>query len=251
MDYSYAHQVIVDTVKTGTEPLGLSLVPVGESWPLQVVRPLDQGLKSCMCQWTNFARREGVGVGLKTEDIACPPCLVAFGLKTMPAPEVYARFMLDAGYMTDRDLALSMAEQLPLMAPGAFQGVVAFPLKQIVWEPDVVWIYGTPAQMSHLVTGLIRGRGRAVPSSTGIGLSCRLGFTDKPCIVIPGRGERVVAGTGETEMFLALPGSMLGDLVHGLLGIKKKRMTAPFAGPMPYAVSLIPALREMSDALVG
>ena len=100
MNYSYAHGVIVDTVRTGTEPLGLSLVPAKENWPSQVVRPSDQGLTSAMCQWTNFARREGVAVGLKTEDIACPPCLVAFGLKTLAETEVYARFTLPGPCLT-------------------------------------------------------------------------------------------------------------------------------------------------------
>lgn len=248
-DYSHAHQVILDSIRTGSEPLGLCLVSQADDWPENILSPSDKGMQSALCQWTNFSRRQGVTVGLRAEDIACAPCLAAFGFKKMSGPEVYARFLESAGYAPGKETSLNMAAQLSPLPLGRYQGVVAFPLKSAFRKPDAVWIYGSPGQVSHLVTGLAHQNGRHINSAIGIGLSCRDGFSDEPRVVVPGRGERVVAGTDEFEMFLALPETFIGDLVKGLLAIRKNGITGPFAGPMPYAMSPIPALEQMAESL--
>jgi uncharacterized protein (DUF169 family) len=247
--YSHAEKVIQATVGIGSKPLGLCLVSQDADWPDHVLSPSDRGMQSSLCQWTNFSRRQGVAVGLKVKDIVCAPCLAAFGFKRMSGPEVYARFLESAGYASCEKTALTMAAQLPLLPAGRYQGVLAFPLGSAVRKPDTVWVYGSPGQISHMVTGLAHQTGQHVNASIGIGLSCRAGFSDEPCVVVPGRGERVVAGTDEFEMFLALPVSFLDDLVKGLLALRKKGITGPFAGPMPYAMTLFPALENMAEEL--
>ncbi len=249
VDYTYAHQVIVNTVRTGSEPLGLCLVSQDDSWPEKILQPSDLGLTSALCQWTNYARRQGESVGLKASDIVCPPCLAAFGFKKMADPEIYARFVRKAGYADCGKTALAMAGQLSVFPSGQYQGILAFPLKKAFRKPDAIWIYGSPAQLSHMVTGLVHQTGRYVHSVVGNGLSCRLGFSKAPSVVIPGRGERLMAGTDESELFLAIPETYLDDLVSGLMTIGEKGITGPFSGPMPYAMPLIPALEEMAGEL--
>jgi uncharacterized protein (DUF169 family) len=250
MDYAAAHQVVVNTLRTVSEPLGLALIRSGEGWPERVLRPVDQGLRVSMCQWTNLARRRGVVVGLRAEDIACAPCQVALGLKLLPEPSSFVEFIRGMGYMSDGAMARSVLSEQPPLAPGAFQGLIAFPLREAPRDPDVVWIYGNPAQMNHLVIALMHERGRPVPSTAGLGLTCRAGIVDEPRILFPGRGERVMACTGEDELFMALPASALPDLVRGLDATSAKGIRAPIMGPAPHAMPDLPPLRRMAAALV-
>lgn len=246
MDYAYARQAILDIVRPACEPLGLALIPSDKPWPDQAVRPSHQGLKCSMCQWTNFARREGVMVGLKAEDIACVPCQAAFGFKVLSDPKALGRFLMNMGYMENEDLVDAMIDMIPFFPAGEYQGVIAFPLNKAPMDPDVVWIYGTPAQMSHLVIGLIHEDGQFIPSLTGLGLTCRTGFTDRVQIMIPGRGERNMGGTGEHELSLALPGVMLRDLVRGLEFTRNKGITAPVAGPAPNNMPPLQPMQELA-----
>ncbi len=250
MDYAYARQVILDIVRPVTEPLGLALIPADKPWPDQALRPSHQGLKCSMCQWTNFARRKGVVVGLKGEDIACVPCQVAFGLKVLSDPKALSRFLMSMGYMEDEVMIETMTNSIPFLPSGAFQGVIAFPLSETPLDPNVIWIYGTPAQMSHLVIGLVHELGQPIPSSTSLGLTCCSGFTTQAQIFIPGAGERSMGGTGESELFLALPAAMLEDLLNGLESTRKKGITAPIVGPAPNNMPPLQPMEEMAAFVV-
>lgn len=250
MDYARAHEVILDIVRTSTEPLGLTLIPADRPWPEEAVRPSHQGLKCSMCQWTNYARREGVVVGLKGNDLACVPCQVAFGLKVLTDPGAMARFLMSMGYLENEDTVAAMMKEIPLLPAGAFQGVVAFPLRKAPMEPDTVWIYGTPAQMSHLVIGLFHELGQPIASLAGLGLTCRTGFAPQTQILMPGRGERLVGGTGENELFLSLSVPMLEHLVKGLESTRKKGITAPIVGPAPNNMPPVVPMEEMASSVV-
>lgn len=251
MDYAYAHKVILEIVRTGSEPIGLALIPSGEPWPEHSLRPSHRGLTCSMCQWTNFARREGVVVGLKAEDIACVPCQLAFGFRVLSEPQALGIFLSDMGYMKSAGPVEKIISQIPFCEPGAYQGILAFPLNKAPIEPDVVWIYGLPAQMSHLVIGLMYELGEFIPSQHGLGLTCRLGFLNHPQILIPGRGERRMGGTGEGELFLSLPGNMLEDLVRGLEATRRNGITAPIAGPGPNNMPPLPQMQKMTDCVVS
>jgi uncharacterized protein (DUF169 family) len=199
-----------------------------------------------MCHWTNFARREGVVVGLKGEDIACVPCQMAFGLKKLTDPKALSRFLTSMGYVKNEDVIESMMSSIPFLPAGAYQGVIAFPLSTALLDPDVIWIYGTPAQMSHLAIGLMHEQGQSIPSYTSLGLTCLTGFASQARIMIPGRGERTMGGTGESELFLALPAAMLEDLVNGLESTKRKGITAPISGQPPNNMPPLPLMQEMA-----
>jgi len=248
--YQDAHQVITSLVRPQTDPLGLCLIPASDPWPENSMPGEDYRGRFALCQWTNYARRESTTIWLRAGKIACAPCLAAFGFRYMPEPDIYARFLIQTGYASNIDTARQQAAMMPCLPAGRYQGVLAFPLKSAPRKPDAIWIYGFPSQISHLITGWLHQTGHPVSSTFGIGLSCRAGFSEAPSVVLPGRGERIVSGTGEPEMFFALPECCLSDLVAGLNGIRAKGITAPFAGPRPYTMSLFPAMEEMARQLI-
>lgn len=250
MNLDYARNTIVENVRTASEPLGLALIKKGASWPKHLVFPKHMGIKAAMCQWTNFARREGVAVGLPGDDIACAPCQVAFGFKKMTEPGAMANFLWKMGYIRDVDTAQNMVAQLALFPAGEYEGITAFPLNKAPLEPDVVWIYGNPAQMNHLVIALMHESGRPLPCTAGLGLACRNGFCDAPEIILPGRGERNIGCTGESELFMALPSSKLQDLVAGLEAANENQITSPVMGPLPQNMPYLAPMAEMTGLLV-
>lgn len=250
MDYAYAHKIIVDNVRTVSEPIGLKLIPNGQLLPENAILPSDTGIKVAMCQWTNLARRQGVVVGLRADDIDCAPCQVGFGFKKLQNPNALVKFLQKMGYIDDPEVAQSVLSQEMILPAGSYESILAFPLNLAPLDPDVIWIYGNPAQMNHLVIALLRKRGQIIPSHTGLGLACRKGFSDEPMIIIPGRGERNIGCTSESELFLTLPAALLEDLVTGLEAACRNHIKAPVIGPLPHHMPYIQAMQELTEFLV-
>ena len=248
--YLRAHKTITNLVRLQTVPLGACLIKADEPWPENSTTEVGCNDGYALCQWINHARRANAEVWVKAEKIACAPSLMAFGFKKMKDKDAYAHFLLETGYAADLDIARKQAAMITPLPGGAYQGVLVFPLKFATRKPDVIWIYGTSAQISHLTTGWLHRTGRSVKSTFGTGLSCRKGFSETPQVVLPGRGDRLVAGTGEHESFFSLPESCLKDLVAGITGLKEKGVIAPFAGPMPYPMLMFPAMTKMVKQLI-
>ena len=101
------------------------------------------------------------------------------------------------------------ADALEALEPGCFAAVCFYPLHMAPVEPDLVLIYGNPAQMARLAAGCLYHRGEMIESRTTIGISCLSAlkpyFSGKPAFVHPGRGERILAGTEEGEMLFTVP----------------------------------------------
>jgi len=148
MDYEKYSEIIMKMVMPQSFPIGIKILRKGDPFPDGVVRPGKFAIKVALCQWTNLARRWGWVVGAMAEDINCIPCLVGF--KKLKNKSDFAQFALDMGYFDSLEPAADLVEQLELLKPGEVKGIVAFPLAKAPVSPDLLVIYGTPAQMSRL-----------------------------------------------------------------------------------------------------
>jgi uncharacterized protein (DUF169 family) len=234
-------------------PLGAKIVKKDDPFPDGVVRPSKFGLKVAMCQWITLARRWGWIVGAMAEDINCSPCLAGFGFKKLQDQADFVQFLMDMGYFDSLDLASALAEPLQMLKPGEIKGIVAFPLSKAPMEPDLVLIYGSPAQMTRLVVGFVYNHGRLIRSETGFGLSCLSTmmpfWKNEPALVHPGRGERMLAGTGDNEMLFTAPAGYLETLVDGLEKTQKKGLRYPMEGYLLYEPPLIPPMKALEKKL--
>ena len=104
--------------------------------------------------------------------------------------------------------------------------VVLAPLIKQKFEPEVVLIYGNPAQIMMVMCGLQKvkyerfsfsfiGEGACTDSLA----QCYL--TGKPAVSIPCYGERSMGGVSDDEMAIALPHSELERAVTGLKELAK------------------------------
>ncbi len=254
MDYTRYSESIMRMVMPQSFPLGVKIIKKDDPFPDEVVRPGKFGIKVALCQWITLARRWGWVLGATAEDINCSPCLAGFGFRKLKTKADFVQFLMDMGYFDSRDLASALAGPLELLKPGEVKGIVAFPLNKAPLSPDLVVIYGSPAQMIRLAVGFIYNHGRLIRSETGFGLSCLATvmpfWKHEPALVHPGRGERMLAGTGDDEMLFTAPASYLETLVDGLEKTHKKGLRYPMQGYLLYEPPLIPPMKALEEKLM-
>jgi len=235
-------------------PIGIKILPESQALPEKATRPARYNIQISLCQWTTVARRWGRVVGVLAEDVNCSPCLAGLGLKKMQDRSVLSDYFLEMGYFDTKELAERAMEALDPLPPGALAGVAMFPLDQAQMDPDLIVIYGTPAQMARLAAGYVYHTGELIASNTtGFGLSClslvKPFWTGKAAFVHPGRGERILAGTDETEMLFTFPAANLAALVDGLEKTHKKGSRYPIQSYMLYEPPQIPSVKALADKL--
>lgn len=234
-------------------PLGIKIMREHDSLPEGVIRPGKFGIKISLCQWTNLARRWGWVVAAMAEDINCTPCLAGFGFKELKDKSDFAQFALDMGYFGSLDSATALTDQLNLLRPGEVKGIVAFPLAKAPVKPDLVVIYGTPAQMTRLTYAYNYSYARVIHSVTTFGLSCLSAvlpfWKEEPAFIHPGRGERTLAGTDDSEMFFSAPVKYLEGLTDGLEKTHRKGLRYPVQGYVLYEPPVTPPMKVLEAKL--
>jgi uncharacterized protein (DUF169 family) len=254
MDIQTYAEKISQMIRPQSFPLGVKIVKEKNSLPKEVMRPSKYGIQISLCQWTTLARRWGRFAGVLAEDINCSPCLAGLGLKKLVNWNDLAKYFLDMGYFDTIELAQKATEQLDPIPAGKINGIAMFPLDKTPLDPDLVIIYGTPAQMARLTSGFLYHSGELIESlTTGFGLSCLSAikpyFSGKPALVHPGRGERILAGTDENEMFFSFPAKDLELFVDGLEKTHKKGTRYPIQSYMIYQPPVIPPVKTLDGKL--
>jgi uncharacterized protein (DUF169 family) len=253
MDWKTYSDELNRLIRPQSFPLGVKLLPGGNELPGKATRPAKYGIQISLCQWTTMARRWGRILGATAEDINCTPCLAALGLKRMAEPSALAAYFMEMGYFETPDGAERAVDELGVLPPGRFGAICFFPLHMAPCEPDIVLVYGSPAQMSRLVAGHLYHSGETVVSRTTIGISCLSAlkpfFDGKPKLVHPGRGERILAGTDEGEMLFACPAGLCQPLLNGLRQTHERGSRYPVQSYLIYEPPVLPPMKHLGEKL--
>jgi uncharacterized protein (DUF169 family) len=254
MDYQAFSESIARLVRPQSFPIGMKLMKDSSGLPEDAVRPSKYGINISLCQWITMARRWGRLVGAVAEDINCSPCLAALGLKKMENSKALAAYFLEMGYFASMELAEMATKRLDPIPAGEIKAIAIFPLDSAPIAPDIVLIYGTPAQMARLASGYVYHRGELIESTTtGFGISClsavKPHFNGRPAFVHPGRGERILAGTDESEMYFTFPAEDCEALVDGLEATQAKGTRYPVQSYMIYQPPVIRPMRYLDEKL--
>jgi len=103
-----------------------------------------------------------------------------------------------------------------------YNGLVCSPLNETTFIPDSILIFCNGVQMTHIIQSLSYEYKYAPTSSfDGFGESCLKGglipfTTQKPQVVIPGAGDRMLAGCSEHDIGIGLPAFLLFYLMDNL-----------------------------------
>lgn len=254
MDYKEYNEELSRMIRPQSFPLGIKIVKNINEFPEEAVRPSKYAVKISLCQWTTMARRWGRILGAIAEDINCTPCLAALGLKRLRNNRDLSEYFLDMGYFNSIELSEMATQELDPIPPGEISGLAIFPLDMAPADPDIILIYGTPAQMARLAAAYLYHSGELIESkTTGFGISCLSAvkpyFTGKPAFVHPGRGERILAGTDEGEMFFTFPAEYHESLLDGLKKTHSKGTRYPIQSYMIYQPPIIKPMKNLEEKL--
>ena len=214
---------IREDLRLKTFPVAARFLQKKADIPEKARRPsVAMGKRIAVCQGVTMARNYGWTVGLAREDVICVAASIAFGFSdSSDQPASLARLFCEASFSNSDDIARKEASSMSRFQNGEIEAIVMAPLEKASFEPEVVVIYGNPAQMMRLAQAWSYTTGERISGEYGGKLECDEYLitplkTQHPRVVIPGNGERIFAATQDDEMALALPGKDFFELTKGL-----------------------------------
>ena len=203
-----------------TYPIAIKLLKNEAEIPEGAIRPKkDRDEHYAVCQVFSLARRQGMTVAMFLEDHWCFEPIISYGL--VEPPEDYLEGFTNSFFIADKEAAARHGREMTRLPVGEYPGMVIGPLKDADFEPDIVMIYCTPAQLRHLLLALRYPHGTTVTSTLDPIGSCVHSvvppFLDGICMVaVPDPGDYERAGAGDDEMVLSVPRNMLQELMEGI-----------------------------------
>lgn len=252
MNWIEGNTALEKHVRPATLPIALKMLSSVEEIPEKARRPWrDMGVQMATCQIWNTARRYGWTMAAMLEDLRCPAGKVVLGFQ--PAVSHYLEGQLCANMYTATAEAGARSEAVtPRYDHGRYQALVVAPLARVTFEPDVVIVYGNPAQVLRLITAALYQQGGRLESSFGGRLVCAdmlVGTpqSGRPQVVMPCFGDRIFAQTQDDELAFALPAALLSDLVAGLEGTHKGGLRYPVPSFVRYTAQFPAAYEQLEE----
>jgi uncharacterized protein (DUF169 family) len=231
-----------------TFPIGLKLCKDTQSF--SKIRNLRRPTrKVLLCQLITVARTNGWTLGISKEMLLDgSPCaaMIGFGERKKVVEEGEYRTAIWFKTLSDGRKYETVFPHLPV---GENNALLMGPLAGDKFQPDIVVLYGTPAQMIFVVnafqwenyerlTFFCSGESSCADYIAGCFLS------HSPQLTIPCFGERVYGHAQEEELVMAIPADQIAKILDGLTGLSKKgvRYPIPYAGPQLDVATKLPPM---------
>jgi len=254
MDLAQIGQALNTYVRTDTPAIAVKMLTQDEQIPERSRMPgRDFGVKMPLCQGMALARRHGLVMVMGKDDMLCPLGAVITGL--LPAKEGFldGRFRIPY-WAADSDATAHLAQHMPRLQHGTYTHIVAAPIERTSFSPDVLVVYGNPAQIGRMVQAAIYVTGAPVQSQSIGGVACseqiaRTILTGEPQIVVAGGGERILALTQDHEASFALPAQMVEAFAAALAETHKQGVRYPTRSWLTFGATMPPNFGQMMDYL--
>jgi uncharacterized protein (DUF169 family) len=203
--------------------------------------------KVTTCQLVTIARTYKWTVGAAVDDFVSARCTSVIGLAELPE-FISSGQMRSMVWCETIEDARKCEASIPLIAAGKFEAVILAPLILNPFDPDMVLIYGNPAQIMILINALqFRDYERMEFFSVGE-TACADSIAQcynsgKPACTIPCYGERRYGHVQDDELVMALPPAYLEKAVDGLKGLYQRGIR--------YPISMYGAQIDPSPGLMG
>src|SRR6266852_3776911 len=243
IDVKAAERELQFYIRPQTFPLAIRMLGPGEEIPERARRPARDFKKLSMnCQVIDMARRYGWMIALTREDSICSLGIAALGFEK--PTHLHASGTFCEGMYTETKEAGQRSEAaVDRFQPGEYYALLLAPLDRTTFEPHLVCIYANPAQVMRLTQAALWKRGGKLTSSFGgrgdcsevIGTTMR---TDRPQVILPCSGDRIVGQTQEHEMAFTIPWNQMEEIVEGLKGTHNGGIRYPITQFMEYEAKL-------------
>jgi uncharacterized protein (DUF169 family) len=246
-------------VRPTSFPLAIKACKSLEDIPERAKRPKkDMGVRIPLCQGIGMSRKYGWTVAMAKEDVYCS-ALIAMGFhKTsdFSPPDFYEKGKLCAGafYTATEEAGAKTEEMTMKFAHNEYQCFIVSPLSRATFEPDVIVVYGDPAQTMRMGLGALHMKGGVLSATFSGRLGCtqlivRPIKTGECQFILPGMGERMYAATQDHEMAFAIPKVKLDEFMDGLRGTHKGGLRYPIPTFLRYPPIYIPVYHEYFDSV--
>jgi uncharacterized protein (DUF169 family) len=228
--------LINEYLRPATFPVAVKLLK--ESLPGNIKTALQlYKHRIAVCQGISIARRIGRSIGFERADHDCPISHVLFGFVEEPEINKNGSLVYPL-YSKDMEAGKNTASKEIHLECGSFENLILAPIHRADFEPDVLIVYGNPAQIVRMVQGALYHEGGSITSSFmgrgACGSSIAYPFKTGQCnVVMPGGGERVFGMTCDDEMAFAMPKAKIAPTLQGLKATHEggvARMPTPFFG---------------------
>jgi uncharacterized protein (DUF169 family) len=222
MDFKSAAARIQEALRLRTDPLGIAYLKDQADLPKSRRPSQVFGKRVTICQGVTMARVYGWSVGLTREDLVCVPGMLAFGFTPVADPILeLAQLFCEVGFNREMGPALQEVEALPRFAAEEIAAIYLSPLNRLEVNPDVVAIWGNPAQIMRLVQAANFSMGERVTGDFSGKVECASYLigpyrTNKVTVAIPGMGDRIFSMTQDDELVVSFPAALLGAILNGL-----------------------------------
>ena len=210
-----------DLLRLQTFPVGVKFLKKGEDFPEKTRRPKEKvGQPIALCQGMTLTRKYGWTLGFGQEDLSCPVNKIAIGWDEGIPDEMFKTFLLGIGYAKDEAAVAKIKGNMDYLDGEKYSGIVMTPLTRPRVGPDVVMVFGLPAQVMRLAHGVSALAGELVEAGvSGRAGSCGEGLfrsfvKDRPIIALPGNGDRVFAGVQDNEIVFSAPAGQMDDIIE-------------------------------------
>ena len=249
IDVKTADRELTTYVRPQTFPVAIRMLRPGEAIPERAKRPARDFKKLSMnCQVIDMARRYGWTIALTREDSICSLGIAALGLEK-PTHLHHSGTLCEGMYTETKEAGRRSEAAVDAFRPGEYAGLLVAPLDRATFEPDLVCIYATPAQVMRLTQAALWKRGGKLTSSFGGRIDCSeivvtTMRTGEPQVILPCSGDRIFGQTQDHEMAFTIPWSRMEEIVEGLQGTHAGGIRYPITQFMEYEAKLPPKYME-------
>lgn len=207
------------------------------------VRQLDKQLT--LCQLITLVRYFDWTVGATAKDVT-PVCASVLGLAECPA-EIRDGSYRTLQWVKTKEDGKKYEDSIIRIPTGKFQAVMLAPLVYDPFEPDIVLIYGNPAQMILIINAIQfedyeRLQFFCVGETSCSDAIAECYLSGKPALAIPCYGERRFGHAQDDELVIALPPRLVQKVERNLQELYGRgiRYPIPFTGALQNMLASMP-----------
>lgn len=247
-DLKEVEQILNNYIRPLTFPVAIKMLKSEDEIPEKTRRPFQQLKKKiAICQGIGMARKLGWAVAMGKEDMQCALGAAPFGFfKNID--------FWDAGNMAAGMFAASTEagkkeeDLIDRFDHGTYSHILVAPLSRAAFDPDLIMVYGNPAQVMRLIHGSLYNEGGAIQSTAMGRLGCAAIITviknDECRFLVPGNGDRIFGMTQDWEMSYLIPMSKLDNVLDGLAKTHKGGIRYPITSFFNFEAAFPPSYQE-------
>jgi uncharacterized protein (DUF169 family) len=192
-NYAEAAEFIRNNLRLKTSPLAVKFLKE-KAFPEKTRQPsVARGKRVAVCQAASMARLYGWTVGLAKEDLVCVPAGIAFGFSNADdTAAAIGKLFCGGAYARTDESGTREGMSICRLGKEEYAALLIAPLARAAFEPDIVVLYGNPAQAMRLVQAWSWQDGERVAGNFGGKIECAeyliAPFKEqKPRVAVPGR----------------------------------------------------------------